>query len=87
MLVSGNIISGQFDEDSNEFSLQQVKHFFTETTINEEQLQNLYYYLKKHENDSEGQFITLYDQLPIRLSKEDVQLLIRDLEKVKDLYL
>lgn len=35
MLLTGNIISGEFDEVMNEFSIQRVKHFTTESTIKE----------------------------------------------------
>ncbi|MFF2449606.1 hypothetical protein ACFVSW_21415 [Neobacillus sp. NPDC058068] len=86
MLLTGNIISGEFDELMNEFSLQKVKHFTTESTIKESQLKSMYDYLKKHRNDIDGQIITLYDQMPIRLSQEEVNLFIRDLEKVQLMY-
>ncbi|GIN21608.1 hypothetical protein [Siminovitchia fordii] len=86
MLLMGDIISGEFDEYMNEFSLQKVKHFTTESTIRESQLISLYDYLKKHRNDTDGQILTLYDQMPIRLSQEEINLFISDLEKVQMLY-
>ncbi|GLO64475.1 MULTISPECIES: hypothetical protein [Oceanobacillus] len=86
MLLTGNIISGQFDEVMNEFSIQRVKHFTTESTIKESQLKSLYDYLKKHEGDMGGQIITLYDQLPIRLNQEEISLFISDLEEVQLMY-
>lgn len=87
MLLSGEIISGEFDGNANEFSIQKVKHFTTQTTINEKQLKSLYHYLKKHQDDTEGHVITLYDQLPIRLNREEISLLAGDLEKVQEMYL
>ena len=39
--------------------------------------------MKKHRNDIEGQIITLYDHMPIRLSREEINLFISDLEKVQ----
>lgn len=33
-----------------------------------------------------GQIITLYDQLPIRLSQEEISLFISDLEEVQLMY-
>lgn len=51
MLLKGAIISGEFDEHVNEFSLQKVKHFNIESTIKESQLKSLYDYLKKHQDD------------------------------------
>ncbi|MCM3741958.1 hypothetical protein M3210_17035 [Oceanobacillus luteolus] len=86
MLLNGDIISGEFDEGNNEFSLKQVKHFTTETTINENQLKSLYHYLKKNQEDIDGHVITLYDQLPIRLTQEEINLLLNDLEKVNSMY-
>jgi hypothetical protein len=86
MLLTGNIISGEFDELMNEFSLQKVKHFTTESIIKERQLKSLNDYLKKHRNDTDGQIITLYDQMPIRLSQEEINLFISDLEKVQLMY-
>ncbi|MED4204982.1 hypothetical protein [Neobacillus mesonae] len=86
MLLTGNIISGEFDELMNEFSLQKVKHFTTESTIKEKQLKNINDYLKKHRNDIDGQIITLYDQMPILLNQEEINLLISDLEKVQLMY-
>lgn len=86
MMLLGNIISGAFDKQMNEFSLQQIKHFTTETIIHEQQLNNLYNYLKKHADDTDGHILTLYDQMPIRLSQEEIQLLLHDLEKVQSMY-
>ena len=86
MLLMGNIISGEFDELMNEFSLQKVKSFTTQSTIKESQLKSLYNYLKKHRNDVDGQVITLYDQMPIQLSPEEINLFISDLEKVQLMY-
>ncbi len=86
MLLMGDIISGEFDEHMNEFSLRKVKYFTTESTIRESQLKSLFDYLKKHRNDTDGQIITLYDQMPIRLSQEEINLFISDLEKVQMLY-
>jgi hypothetical protein len=85
MLLTGNIISGEFDELMNEFSLQKVKHLTTESTIKESQLKSIYDYLKKR-NDIDGQIITLYDQMPIWLSQEEINLVISDLEKVQLMY-
>jgi hypothetical protein len=86
MLLKGNIIAGEFDELMNEFSVQKVKHFTTETSIKEKQLKSLYDYLKKHRDDTDGQIITLYDQMPVRLSQEEINLFISDLEKVQLMY-
>jgi hypothetical protein len=86
MFLKGSIISGEFDEQMNEFSLQTIKHFNTQSTIKENQLKALFHYLQKHEGDKDGQVITLYDQMPIRLSPEEIKHLLSDLEKVGTMY-
>ncbi|AQX56303.1 MULTISPECIES: hypothetical protein [Bacillaceae] len=86
MFVKGNIIAGEFDSTINEFSLQKVKNFETESVLNEDQLNNIYHYLKKHQHEEDGQIITLYDQMLVRLAQNEVNQLIVDLEKVMSLY-
>jgi hypothetical protein len=86
VLLRGNIISGEFEDGINEFSLQKVKHFSVESTINESQMKILYDYLKEHQNDKDGQIITLFDLMPVRLSQKEVYDFIGDLEKVLSMY-
>lgn len=86
MFLEGTIISGEFDERMNEFSVQRVKDFNIESTLKASQLKSLYDYLKKHQDDTDGQIITLYDQMPVRLSQEEINLLISDFEKVQSMY-
>ncbi|WP_407272370.1 hypothetical protein [Radiobacillus sp. PE A8.2] len=83
---NGNIISGAFDDANNEFSIKSIKHFSTESTLNPNQLNQLYTYLDKHKDESDGQIVTLYDQLLVRLSQDEIKQLIDDLNHVKDLY-
>ncbi|WP_413300883.1 hypothetical protein AA0X95_19815 [Bacillus sp. 1P10SD] len=86
MFVQGTIIAGEFDATMNEFSLQKVKNFNTESVLNENQLNNIYHYLKNHQHEEDGQIITLYDQMLVRLAQNEVNQLIVDLEKVMSLY-
>ncbi|UYZ24170.1 hypothetical protein [Mesobacillus jeotgali] len=86
MFVDGKIISGEFDSSINEFSLQRVKSFETQSIFKECQMESVYNYLKKHENDPDGQIITLYDQMPVRLTQSEISQLLSDLERVKLLY-
>ena len=86
MRLDGNIISGEFDEGTNEFSLQQVKQLTTETTLSPGQVQALYNYLQKYRQDADGQVITLYDQMPLYINRKEIELLLNDLEKVKGMY-
>ncbi|WP_188206976.1 hypothetical protein [Alkalibacillus aidingensis] len=86
MDVNGEIISGQFDQPNNEFSLKRVKHLTTESTLNEAQIDSLYQYLERHKYEDGGQVITLYDQIPFQLDQEEIMQLIDDLKQVKSLY-
>ncbi|QKY68382.1 hypothetical protein [Lentibacillus sp. CBA3610] len=86
MSLSGEIISGEFDQQTEEFILQQVKHLSTETTLNEKQLTNLSDYLSKKKHDPDGQVLTLYDQILIRLNQEEVEQFLTDLDTIKSLY-
>ncbi|GAM13195.1 hypothetical protein [Mesobacillus selenatarsenatis] len=86
MFVEGKIISGEFDQSLNEFSLQRVKSFETQSIFKECQMEAVYNYLIKHERDSDGQIVTLYDQMLVRLTQSEINELISDLERVKSLY-
>ncbi len=82
MFLQGTIIAGEFDSSLNEFSLQKVKTFNTESILKENQINNIYHYLKKHQHENDGQIITLYDQMLERLSQNEINQLICDLERV-----
>lgn len=86
MFLQGTIISGEFDSSMNEFSIQRVKNFHTESVLTENQLTNIYQYLKKHQHEGDGQVITLYDQIPLRLTQNDINELINDFERVMSMY-
>ncbi|MFN2744124.1 hypothetical protein ACINLE_00785 [Bacillus sp. z60-18] len=84
--VEGQIVSGVFDGETNVFSLRKIKQFQTQTNLNANQLQALQQYLKQHEHEEDGQIITLYDQMLVPLSRDDIQALLHDLSKVQSLY-
>jgi two-component sensor histidine kinase len=86
MLIEGQIISGELDQTKNEFALQKVKHFFTESILKEPQLNSIYDYLKKHEDENDWQVITLYDQMPVRLTPFEIKQFIQDIEHVQSKY-
>lgn len=86
MRLEGNIIGGEFDSALNEFSLQTFKHFETQSTMKQIQVDSLYNYLSKHKNEEDGQVLTLYDQMPMILTQDEVNQLLEDLEKVKLFY-
>ncbi|WP_425462103.1 hypothetical protein [Mesobacillus subterraneus] len=84
--MQGTIIAGEFDSSMNEFSLQKVKNLNTESVLKENQLNNIYHYLKKHQHEIDGQIITLYDQMPLHLTQNEINELICDLERVMSMY-
>ncbi|KKI90516.1 hypothetical protein WQ54_21475 [Bacillus sp. SA1-12] len=86
MKISGGIISGEFDKDKNEFALQEIKSFSTETTLKEQQLNALYEYLSKHQQEEGGQVLTLYDQMPVLFTRQEIKELLKDLHSIKALY-
>ncbi|MFC0472144.1 hypothetical protein ACFFHM_16955 [Halalkalibacter kiskunsagensis] len=84
--INGQIISGEFDKEMNEFILQKIKNQPTESIIKESQFSRLYRYLKEQEGSTGYQVITLYDQMLIPLSKDDLKALLSDLERLQHLY-
>ncbi|SEM12036.1 hypothetical protein SAMN05192533_10186 [Mesobacillus persicus] len=83
--ISGNILTGGFDEEGKVFTIETVKNFYTETTLKEHQVQSLCKYLSEHQ-DEDGQVVSLFDQMLIRLSQSEVQLLLTDLERIRLMY-
>ncbi|NRF94035.1 hypothetical protein HQN89_24215 [Paenibacillus frigoriresistens] len=86
MFLQGTIIAGEFDSSMNEFSLQKVKNFNTESNLKESQINNIYHYLEEHQHEDDRQVVTLYDQMPIRISQKEINQLICDLERVMSMY-
>ncbi|WP_026694060.1 hypothetical protein [Peribacillus kribbensis] len=84
--IDGQIISGEFDSGTGVFSLKKVKNFYTETSLKQNQVHSLYNYLKLHEDETDGQIVTLYDQMLIRLSPGEVRQLLEELEALQSLY-
>ncbi|CAM3775762.1 hypothetical protein [Mesobacillus zeae] len=84
--LDGQIISGIFDDRTKEFEIEKVKDFYTKSIIKKNQVDTLYHYLKLHEDDQEGQIITMYDQIPVLLTQGEIKRLLRDLEQVKSMY-
>jgi dsDNA-binding SOS-regulon protein len=85
MKIEGMIISGEFDKNAQEFTIQKIKNWYTETVVKEEQVEKLYAYLIRNK-DAEEQILTLYDQLLVRLTKDEMSQLLSDLENVVSLY-
>jgi hypothetical protein len=86
MFLQGSIIEGEYNLALKEFSLQKVKNLNTKSVLKENQIDHIYHYLKKHQHEKDGQIISLYDQMLIPLSQNEINQLICDLEKVKSMY-
>ncbi|MBX0358422.1 hypothetical protein [Halobacillus sp. Nhm2S1] len=86
MDVNGKIIQGEFDRINDEFVLNQVKHFTTQSTLNKDQLDSIYDYLMNHKDEEDGQILTLNEQMLVRLSQEESSQFIEDLNQIRDLY-
>lgn len=78
-------MSGEFDKNAQEFTIQKIKNWYTETVVKEEQVEKLYAYLIRNK-DAEEQILALYDQLLVRLTKDEMSQLLSDLENVVSLY-
>ncbi|WP_010529751.1 hypothetical protein [Lentibacillus jeotgali] len=83
MALNGQILSGEFDPKAEAFILQKVKHLSTETILNENQLNALLDYLTKSRREKDGQVLTLYDQVLVRLNRNEVEQFISDLDTIK----
>ncbi|WP_085507395.1 hypothetical protein [Thalassobacillus devorans] len=86
MNFSGAIIAGEFDQDSDAFILQQVKQLSTTSSLNKDQFDIIYHYLITNQEDSDGQVLSLNDQLLVRLSQEELQEFIADLDRIKHIF-
>ncbi|MYL71619.1 hypothetical protein GLW00_12195 [Halobacillus litoralis] len=86
MDVNGKIIQGEFDPINDEFVLNQVKHFTTQSTLNKDQLDTVYDYLMNHKDEEDGQVLTLNEQMLVRLSQEESSQFIEDLTQIRELY-
>lgn len=81
MRVSGSIIYGEIDPLSQEFTLQSVKQLETNSVLNKEQIELMYQYIQR-QNLSDGQVVSLNDQILVNLNENELQELLNDLEKI-----
>ncbi|SDZ82925.1 hypothetical protein SAMN05421743_101344 [Thalassobacillus cyri] len=86
MEFTGEILSGNFDQLNDTFILQQVKQHTTTSSFNKNQFQMIYEYLNQHTQDSDGQVLSLNDQLLIQLSQEELSLFMNDLDRIRPMF-
>ncbi|KPH74042.1 hypothetical protein NSA56_08510 [Oceanobacillus caeni] len=75
----GDIFSGEFLEDNENFYLTQVKSMETGSELSLTQLIQLGNYLAKQQDSF---MLTVNDQIPIMLKEEEMDLLLDDLSNI-----
>jgi hypothetical protein len=68
------------------FIYRGLKAHTTTSIMKKNQCLNLTNYLKNHVDDKDGQIITLYDQMLVPLSQEEIKQFINDLEEIESNY-
>ncbi|WP_028782393.1 hypothetical protein [Thalassobacillus devorans] len=86
MNFSGDIIAGAFDQCNDAFILQQVKQLSTSSSLNKDQFDAIYHYLRTNQDDPGGQVLSLNDQMLVRLTQEELQDFIEDLDRIKSIF-
>ncbi|RFB18940.1 hypothetical protein DZB84_01415 [Bacillus sp. HNG] len=77
-----SLISGDIEE--NAFVLTQFKHMKTQSVISRERLEALCDYLmKKVESGEQEHFITLNDQMPVRINHSEMEELLQELIDIR----
>lgn len=76
---SGTIFSGEFDQGKETFFLTQVKSLYTQSTLSEDKLTELTNYLQKQNGSC---MITVNDQVPILLKKDEIAQLEQELRTI-----
>jgi hypothetical protein len=84
--ISGSIVSGEYDDQTEQFSISMIKQFRTQSILTKNQAIQLLDYLYRHKDEEGGQVITLNDQMPLRISPEEVSALILDLERIESFF-
>jgi predicted ATP-grasp superfamily ATP-dependent carboligase len=81
--IEGRIISGEYDHEMNVFTIQKLKQFFVQSVLHPHQMQHLSNYLKNYQNEDKEQIVILYDQMPVRLSQEEIKQFVADLDEIQ----
>lgn len=77
------LIMGEIEEDK--YILTQFKHLQTQSVISKKRLEAICTYLKDElENGEQVHFITINDQIPARVSSEEMNQLLEELSFIKE---
>lgn len=83
-MEENRLIVGEIEEDS--FVLTQFKNLSTQSVISKESLKEICNYLNKEiESGEQEHYITLNDQLPVRVSHEELEELLGELTIIHEL--
>ena len=82
--IEGQIFSGILDTESLSFTLESVKNIATESVLSKDQLSHLLNYLRKAQAGNNSVFITINDQIPLKLSYEEVEQLFNEISLIFD---
>ncbi|MGX1902145.1 hypothetical protein ACT3HK_12450 [Thermolongibacillus altinsuensis] len=78
--IEGRIISGEYDHEMNVFTIQKLKQFSVQSILHPHQMQHLSNY---YQNEDKEQIVILYDQMPVRLSQEEIKQFVADLDEIQ----
>ncbi|WP_449540137.1 hypothetical protein [Ferdinandcohnia sp. Marseille-Q9671] len=81
-MEENRLIAG--DIEDNTYILTQFKHMKTQSVISRERLDAICEYLKKEvEGGVQEHFITLNDQIPVRISQNEMEELLSELRDIR----
>ncbi|WP_453996707.1 hypothetical protein [Bacillus nitroreducens] len=83
-MVENQLIVGEIEDDA--FVLTQFKHMNTQSVISKERLETICDYLMKEiESGAQEHVITLNDQIPVRVSHEEMEELLSRFMVIREL--
>ena len=81
---SGHVLSGELSLQEPSFMLKQVKHLETESYLSIENLSALQHYLQRRYDEGDDFVLTLNDQIPVRFSNKEMELLLLDFHEINN---
>lgn len=81
MNINSTILSGEFDETTEELTIERLKHVDTVSVWNRNQIQSVHDYLSSCVADKE-QILTINDQILVRLTQQEIVQLVEEMEKL-----
>ncbi|MEH7224998.1 hypothetical protein V7112_14410 [Bacillus sp. JJ1566] len=81
-MEENSLIAGEIEEGA--YILRQFKHLRTQSVISRERVEAICDYLiKSIESGEQENFITLNDQMPVRISHEEMEELLEELLNIR----